>query len=111
MRLLFVPFLIIIFLFLLLSLPVKAFGAEHISFIAIVNPVRISSYTKDPATSLKKEYEEIAKRNLPATWLLTYDAITNRSIFEVVSPMDDKQEFGIFLEVTGNFSNASGVSY
>src|SRR3990167_5846096 len=111
MRLLFVPFLIIIFLFLLLSLPVKAFGVEHISFITIVNPVRISSYTKDPATSLKKEYEEIAKRNLPATWLLTFDVITNRPLFEVISTMDDNQEFGIFLEVTENFSNASGIVY
>ena len=67
------------------------------SFITIVNPVRISAYTEDPAQSLKKEYEEIVKRNIPATWLLTYDAITNEPLSEIVSLMDDKQEVGIFL--------------
>ena len=81
------------------------------SFITIVNPVRISAYTEDPAQSLKKEYEEIVKRNIPATWLLTYDAITNEPLSEIVSLMDDKQEVGIFLEVTENFSNSSKVSY
>lgn len=81
------------------------------SFITIVNPVRLSSYTQDPILSLKAEYEEISKRSLPATWLLTYDAISNNSILEVISSMDKKQEFGIFFEVTESFSKASNVSY
>lgn len=101
--------LLIFILFFLV--PNQVFAQTENSFITIVNPVRISSYTKDPALSLKKEYEEISKRNLPATWLLTYDANINESLFKIVSSMDSKQEFGIFLEVTENFSQASNVSY
>src|SRR3989304_7128749 len=98
---------LLIILAFLIFFHTQVFAQNERSFITIVNPVRISSYTKDSALSLKEEYEEVAKRNLPATWLLTYDAITNRFIFEVVSSMDEKQEFGIFLEVTENFSNGS----
>ncbi len=81
------------------------------SYITIVNPVRISSYTLDPSLSLATQYQEIKKRDLSATWLLTYDAISNDSVLRTVSLMDDKQEIGIFLEVTENFTSDSGVSY
>src|SRR3989344_4471235 len=91
------------------------FGAnaqEHgNSFISIVNPVRISSYTLNPASSLTAQYHETQIRNLPATWLLTYDALSSDSIFSVVSSMDNKQELGIFLEVTENASKESDVLY
>lgn len=89
----------------------QVFAQDGRSFITIVNPVRISTYTQDPALSLKKEYEEIRKKDLPATWLLTYDAIANKSLFEVFSLMDERQEFGIFLEATEKFSNNSGIPY
>ena len=107
-----IRFFILFVLFLIFIFPSKV-SAQDLgkSFITIVNPVRFSSYTKDPALSLRKEYEEVSDRNLPATWLLTYDAITNESLFNVISLMDNKQEFGIFLEVTENFSNASKVQY
>lgn len=84
---------------------------ENQSFITIVNPVRISAYSPDPLKSLKSEYEEIEKRGLSATWLLTYDAISDKSIIDLFSSMDKKQEFGIFLEVTENFCSDSQVSY
>jgi len=93
-------------LVLLLSLfspsSVLAQGSEK--FITIVNPVRISSYTKRPAESLKSEYAVVRQRSLPATWLLTYDALINQSINSVIKNMDKKQEFGVFLEVTPIFA-------
>ncbi len=91
--------------------PDRIIASESNSLITIVNPVRVSSYTKDPAQSLKAEYDEVTKRDLPATWLLTYDAVTNGSLMPIFSSMDKNQEFGIFLEVTENFSRAAGISY
>ena len=100
-------------LVLLLSLfspsSVLAQGSEK--FITIVNPVRISSYTKRPAESLKSEYAVVRQRSLPATWLLTYDALINQSINSVIKNMDKKQEFGVFLEVTPIFAKEAKVEY
>lgn len=96
---------------LCLSYPAQIFASESNSFITIVNPVRISSYTQNPSMSLAAEYDEIKKRDFPATWLLTYDAITNSSLSSILSSMDARQELGIFLEVTENYSKNSGVVY
>lgn len=80
-------------------------------FITIVNPVRISVYTRDPKASLTAQYSEVKKRNLPATWLLTYDAMLNDGMYSVTKIMDQSQELGTFLEVTPRFAEDSGVTY
>lgn len=80
-------------------------------FITIVNPVRISSYTNNSGKSLEREYSVINKKNLPATWLLTYDALEDQGILSVVKSMDKEQEFGVFLEVSQKFSDAAGIEY
>jgi len=98
-------------LFLLFLTAANRTYAHDNSFITIVNPVRVSEYTKSPVDSLKAEYQQIQIRNLPATWLLTYDAIMDESILQALKVMDDKQELGIFLEVSENFTNNSGVVY
>ncbi len=104
-----VAFLFFSFLFIGFIQPVLA--EDNNRFVVIANPVRISSYTKSPSESLKSEYEVIKKKSLLATWLLTYDALNNKEILSVVKIMDNKQEFGIFLEVTDNFSDEAGVKY
>lgn len=98
---------------LFIAVPISKVEAKGVnnSFITIVNPVRISAYSPDPIKSLKAEYEEVKKRELPASWLLTYDVISDKSIIDLFSSMDKKQEFGIFLEVTENFCKDSLVSY
>ena len=102
----------LLLLFLLrLYFPVYAWAAEDSQFITIVNPVRISSYTKNPKESLAAQYLVISASKLPATWLLTFDAIENDGIFSVLETMDAEQELGIFLEVTPSFAGASGVKY
>jgi len=80
-------------------------------FVNIVNPVRISAYTENPKTSLTSQYFEVAKRNLPATWLFTYDAMLNDGSSSVANIMDKNQELGLFLEVTPRFAQDSGVTY
>ena len=103
----FLPVLIIFFLF---PLKISADFEEN-SFITIVNPVRISHTTKNPKESLLAEYNEVKKFSFPATWLFTYDALKNKEIVELTKSMDNKQEFGIFLEVSPDFAQASSVSY
>lgn len=80
-------------------------------FITIVNPVRISSYTVDPVKSIASEYSELSKRDLPASWLFTYDVLEKQEVADFVKQMDSRQDLGIFLEVTPNFSKAAGVVY
>jgi hypothetical protein len=101
---------IFISLVILLSSQKDVLAAEN-SFITIVNPVRISTYTKDPPLSLTTEYAQVSDRDLPATWLLTYDVLKNQKMLQVMKDFDEKQEFGIFLEVSAPFAQDSDVIY
>lgn len=101
---------IVILVLYLVIFPKIGFASED-QYISIVNPVRISSYNPTPGDSITSQYEEVSKRNLPATWLLTYDAINNGDIKKVITQMDDQQEIGIFFEVTENFTKDAGVTY
>lgn len=89
----------------------KVAAEEKNGFVTIINPVRISSYNQFPGKSLYSEYSVVNKYQLPATWLLTYDALNNKEILSVVREMNSKQEFGIFLEVTKGFAEKAGVKY
>lgn len=91
-------------------LPNVAFASEN-SYITIVNPVRISAYTKDPVLNLQTEYAQVADRELPATWLLTYDVLISKKMVNTFLEFDQNQELGVFLEVSPHFSKASGVVY
>ncbi len=104
-------FVFLFFLIYFLTTSDPIFAQSNDQFITIVNPVRISAYNTDPKNSLISQYQEVAKRNLPATWLLTFDAIENPGIREAISQMDKKQELGIFIEVSENFATPSGVTY
>lgn len=97
-------------IFLFLSLPDKTLATDN-SFITVVNPVRTLPFIKHVKESLEAEYSLIKQRNFPATWLLTYNALTDNEILHITRSMDNKQEFGIFLEVTPELAKAAGVSY
>ena len=80
-------------------------------FITIVNPVRISGYTKDIKETLQSQYAIVRQNSLPATWLLTYDILINERAVSVLKSMDGRQELGLFLEITPQFAEDAGVSY
>lgn len=104
----------LIFIIALFPKPVFAQQYNNLTsnqFITIVNPVRISIYSTNPKASLTAQYFEVQKRNLAATWLLTYDVISDPGIVRVAQAMDKSQELGIFLEVTPHFSSEAGVVY
>lgn len=95
----------------LIFFPTLISANEGNQFITIVNPVRISSYAKDPKASLASQYSEIKNRNLSATWLLAYDAIMDEGVISLIRSMDEKQEIGIFMEVTPKIAKDAGVTY
>lgn len=81
------------------------------SFVTIINPVRISAYNSESEESLKAEYFEIQSRDLPATWLVTFDVLQKKELVTELKSFDQKQEIGLFLEITPNFATAAGVQY
>lgn len=80
-------------------------------FVNIVNPVRISTYTLDPKETLLAQYKVIFENDLPATWLLTYEAFHNEAVLEALGTFEEDQEIGIFMEVGPELADASGVEY
>ena len=89
----------------------KVYAGNDSQFITLVNPVRISRYTKSSLGSLKSQYAVISKNGLPATWLLTYDIIIDDEIVSFVRNFSASQELGIFLEVTSELSKKADVEY
>lgn len=111
MKISFLACFIICSLLFLVPSKVLAESSGVNQFVTIVNPVRISSYTLDPKASLAAEYQEVEKRKLPATWLLTYDVVSNEDVHSIIKGMDQFQELGIFLEVTPNLAKDANVIY
>lgn len=99
-----------VLILLSLLIPKNTFAASN-EFATIVNPVRISSYTKNPKASVTSQYEIVRKFSFPATWLLTYDVLENEELLNVFNSMDERQEFGIFLEVTPQLAEVANVPY
>lgn len=89
----------------------KIILASDDQFITIVNPVRISPYLSNPKDSLQAQYQQIKLRDLASTWLLTFDALTNQQMVTSIHTFNQKQELGIFMEVTPKLASASGVLY
>jgi hypothetical protein len=87
---------------------VKASGN---SFVTIANPVRISEYNKEHLRSLESEYFVVEKLKLSATWLLSYDSITDGEIVSLVKTFNNDQEKGIFMEITPKLCKETGVTY
>lgn len=104
-------FLTLLFSFTALFLNAGNVFATGEKFITVVNPVRISSYNKTPAETLRNQYSIIKNNNIPATWLLTYDSIQNKSVTAEIKRMDKGQEFGLFLEISPSFAKDAGVIY
>ena len=94
-----------------IALPSSVFAEDSGQFITIVNPVRVSNYTGDLSENLRAQYETISGRDLPATWLLTYDVFLDKKALTELKKMGTKQELGLFLEITPKLAEVSGVTY
>lgn len=108
---LFFAFLLYLFVFVG---NVNSVGAESCGnrFVTIVNPVRGRDLWFDKTLKpLEDQYSLIKKYEFSATWLLTYDSLLDEQIFDYFASMDERQEFGLFLEVSPTLAKDSRVIY
>src|SRR3989344_4550243 len=107
-------FTIILFSLLFLFLTGDTFAASN-KFITIVNPIRGDDFFQlqdaKPQDNFKKQWEEISKRGLFATWLLRPDALKNNQVVNIAKSLNGNQELGLFLEITPKWAEISGVEY
>lgn len=101
----------VLILLVALLLPLSAKAQSESQFVTIVNPVRISKYNPTPSLSLAAQYFVISQNDFPATWLFTFDSLSDEKLIQEALEMNNKQEMGIFLEVTPEFAQKSGVEY
>jgi hypothetical protein len=104
--------------FLVLSFFVPVVKAAEVNtscsnrYLTLVNPVRGRNLWSDSTlSSLINQYAEIKKYSFSATWLLQYDALNNGDLINEVLSFDEHQEKGVFLEVSRDLTDDSGVSY
>ena len=78
------------------------------SFLTLVNPVRGRNLWFDQSLKpLEDQYRAITNHNFSATWLLQYDALTDKEATGFVKDnFSDNQEIGLFLEVSPDFKLA-----
>src|SRR3989344_5239898 len=105
-------FLFIVFVSLIgILFPETVFADNENRFVTIVNPVRISFYTKDLNKNLEVQNGVLKRLNLPATWLLSYDVLTQEKALETIRSFDSNQELGLFLEITPDLATNAEVEY
>lgn len=80
----------------------------------IVNPIRGGDFWEYKHSLLETprfQYGLISEYNLPASWLVRYDALKNDEVVNFLKGLKHGQDVGIFLEVTPSLTKDSGVVY
>lgn len=82
--------------------------------VTIVNPIRGEDFWSskdDILATAKGEYQSISQNGFAATWLIRYDALSNPNVVSFLKTMDQRQEKGLFFEVTPSLTKDAGVTY
>jgi len=102
----------IIFFILTLFLPSISFATTN-SYVSVVNPIRGNDFwdlrDQKIETAVFGEMDLLKKYNLPATWLLRFDALRDKRITEKLIKSTDEK--GLFLEVTPTWTTDAKVDY
>ncbi len=106
-----VKFLLSLVIIFFIFTPKIIYAQARDQFITLVNPIRVSSYSQDPAASLNNQYTLIKNNNLAASWLFTFDALDKDELIEVIKLMDKNQDIGIFMEITEDSAQKAGITY
>ncbi|TSC63725.1 MAG: Uncharacterized protein G01um101493_351, partial [Microgenomates group bacterium Gr01-1014_93] len=64
-----------------------------------------------PIDNVKKQWEAVEKRNLPATWLIRPDNFEDRELIKLLKSLPQNQEIGLFMEITPTWAKGAGVEY
>lgn len=65
----------------------------------------------DLLDTLKREIELVNQYELPATWLIQYDALINPEFTDVLKELDDRHEIGIWFEVVQPMTERAGLAW
>lgn len=81
-------------------------------YATIVNPIRSRELWKDNSLKpIEDQYKAIDDLNLKATWLIQNDLFEDKELVEKIKQFNDKQELGIFLEISKNLALKSRVYF
>lgn len=99
-------------LFLLLAVEAVEAVENEKGYTTLVNPIRSRSlWVSQDLDFLRKQYEPIRVENLKATWLLQYDVFLDKELLGEIKNFDEKQEWGIFLEISPALAKKARVNY
>ncbi len=80
--------------------------------VTIVSPVRSRELWKDKSlVPVREQYGAISKLGLKATWLLQNDVLNDEELLSEIRKFDNKQELGLFLEVSEDLARKARVYY
>ncbi len=100
----------IVFLFLFFLSNETIWAAEK--YATIVNPVRSRELWKDKSLKpIEKQYEIINNNEVKATWLLQDDVLDDEELIDKIKGFNEKQEVGVFLEISKNLALKSRVYF
>jgi hypothetical protein len=112
-KLKFIYFLIVFLGYLFIAKDVVL--AEYLCknrYVTLVNPVRGRDLWVDKTLNpITEQYSLIKSYNFPATWLIQYDVLKDSDVINKIQQFDNKQELGVFLEISPTLANDARVVY
>lgn len=91
----------------------KTVFASENSYVTIVNPIRGNDFwegNEKISDAIVGQSEILSKQNVPATWLVRYDALSDKNILGILDNRS-KDEIGLLLEITPTLTTDASVVY
>jgi hypothetical protein len=84
-------------------------------FITIVNPVRGGDFWElqntNPKDNVEKSWNQVKLKQLPATWLIRPDALSDSELVGLLKSFSGNQELGLLMEITPTWATMANVRY
>lgn len=88
------------------------FASESKTYVTIANPIRgRQTWSETSISILDKQIAYTENAQLPATYLLQYDALRDEEIIDRIKKISAKNEIGIFMEVSEQLARDAHVPY
>ena len=89
----------------------KVYGCNE-RYLNLVNPVRGRDLWLDKSLKpLDDQYQAIKSYGFSASWLLQYDTLIDNELIVEIKKFDNRQELGVFLEISPSLAQDSRVIY
>src|SRR4030065_2946232 len=89
----------------------KVYGCNE-RYLNLVNPVRGRDLWLDKSLKpINEQYQAINSYGFSASWLLQYDTLIDNELIVEIKKFDNRQELGVFLEVSPSLAQDSRVIY